>query len=78
MWLQSHDVVTVENHTARVRPVNAGDEVEEGGLAGPVGADEPQYFPLFGIEGKIVDGLEAAETLGQIFYFKEIHSISPS
>ncbi len=39
-----------------VRGVEAGDDVDEGGLAGPVGADEPDDLVPGDLEGHVVEG----------------------
>src|SRR5690606_23723089 len=46
--------------------VEAGDAVEDGRLAGAVGADQRGDVAAPDIEGKIVDGDEAAEPHGQM------------
>ena len=43
-----------------------GDEIEHGGLAGAVGPDEPHQLPGENLQGKIGQGLEAAETVGKV------------
>src|ERR1035437_2724467 len=43
----------------------SGDEVEEGGFAGTVGADDGAQFALVEVEIQVVDGLEAIEGFDQ-------------
>jgi hypothetical protein len=57
----------VEPDPAVRRPVNAGDQVEDGRLPGAIGPDEPDDLALLDAEGKIVDGPESAEVLRQAF-----------
>jgi hypothetical protein len=45
----------------------AADEVEQGGLAGAVGADDHAQLVLVDVEVEAVDGLEAVEGHGQAF-----------
>src|SRR5262249_24185496 len=50
-----------QQQTADGRPVEAGDTVENGGLAGPVGADDGGNLARTADKGDIVDGNQAAE-----------------
>jgi hypothetical protein len=59
------DVVTVETNFALIRPVEAGHEIEQGCLAGAVGAYDADQFALGEIEIDPVDGDEPAEPPGQ-------------
>ena len=47
-------------------PIDAGDGVEQRGLARPVRTDQPDDLVLVGMEVDLVDGDEAAEGLGQL------------
>ena len=53
--------------------VDAGDEIEDGGLAGAVGADQADDLALLDVEGEIVDGAETAEVLGQTRRLEKRH-----
>jgi hypothetical protein len=61
----------VESDPAVRRPVNAGDQVEDGRLAGTIGPDEPDDLALLDAEGEIMDGPESAEVLRQAFGFEK-------
>jgi len=43
------------------RPVQAGEEVEERRLPGPVGADDPEQLALGNLEADIDDDFRAAD-----------------
>ena len=60
------DLLALEGDEARSRPVQAADEVEDGGLAGAVGADQREHLVRPHLEGDVVDGLEAAELHRQV------------
>ncbi len=70
------DLATLEADGARRGPVDAGDGVEQRGLAGPVGADQPDDLVLVGVEVDLVDGDEAAERLDQLCGLEDPHGIS--
>ena len=70
---QAGDLLTPEEHLPWVRCINPVDDVEQGGLAGAVGADESQDLPLRQLKGDIAQGLEPAETFGD-FLDLEDHS----
>ena len=61
----------VESDPAVRRPVNAGDQVEDGRLPRTIRPDEPDDLALLDAEGEIVDGPEAAEVLRQAFGFEK-------
>jgi hypothetical protein len=50
-----------EGDRPRRRLVQAGEAVEEGGLAGTVGPDQPDDLTGVHLQADVVDGLEAAE-----------------
>ena len=54
-----------EPDAAGLRAVHAGHQVDEGGLAGPVGADQADDLALLETEAHIVDGLDAAEAMAE-------------
>ena len=56
----------------------AGDEVEEGRLAGPIRAYEADYLAFPHAQGKRVDGAETAEKLGQFVRLKHRQASLPS
>src|SRR5262245_50415343 len=49
---------------ARFRPIDARDQIETGGLAGAIGANQADDRALGHVEAHILHGLEAAEVLG--------------
>jgi hypothetical protein len=46
VWRQTDEIRPVENDVARIRAVNAGDQVEDRGLAGPVRTDDAHDLAL--------------------------------
>src|SRR5690606_41686169 len=50
------DGLAVPVDRAPLRLVEAADDVEDGGLAGPVGADECRHLPFRQAEGDVRDG----------------------
>ena len=56
----------VAAHATLGRFVEAGDAIEDGGLAGAVGADEGGDVAAAGLRRQIVDGDEPAEAHGQV------------
>jgi ABC-type iron transport system FetAB ATPase subunit len=57
------DVEAAQRHAPGIRPVDAGDQVEAGGLAGAVGSDQRDDLAAANGEAHVVDRLEAAEAL---------------
>src|SRR5699024_9828920 len=47
---QSRDVVASEGHAPFIGDNGAGNQVEEGGLASPVGSKQPDHFALFEVQ----------------------------
>ena len=56
-----HQVFTVERHRALVRPVHAGDEVEDGRFAGAVGPDDAPRIVFVNIQVESREGRKPAE-----------------
>jgi hypothetical protein len=65
----------VEEHVARVRPVQPRDDVEGGRLARAVRADEPRDLPLLDVERHAVERDDAAEAQGDVPYLEEGHRL---
>src|SRR6266851_5127389 len=63
--LEPDERSAVEADVAAVRGQEARDQVEDGGLARPVGPDEPQYLPPGHVEREIAHRLQAAEPLAE-------------
>src|SRR5207248_8026877 len=60
---RSQQALAGEGDLARIRAVQAGDQVEERRLAGAVRADQPGNLALLDREPDVVDGDDAAEPL---------------
>src|SRR5262249_28508716 len=63
----------VEREVAGGGPVEAGDRVENGGLARAVGADEADDLALLHPEGEIVHGPQASEVLDEACRLEQGH-----
>ena len=71
MGCAAGDVCTVEDDLAAIRRINAGDVVEDGGLARAVWANQAMDFTRLQRHAEIVDGSNAAEILFHIPHFKD-------
>src|SRR5882757_7397055 len=67
------DVGAVEAEMARGRLVDAAYQVEDGGLAGAVGADDGEDLALLDVEAHAVDGADAAEMDRELVGLEEAH-----
>jgi hypothetical protein len=63
----SCDVPAFEKDLARRHRDETGDAVDQGRLAGPIGADDAQDFSLLHIKTDPVQSQDAAESLGRLF-----------
>ena len=64
---QREQVFTVERDPARPRTVEPGDQVEDGRLAGAVGADQREDLSIADLDAELAQGGEAAEADREIF-----------
>ena len=62
---------SVEGDLAFGRLIDAGDHVEDGGLARAVGADEADQLALADFQAHVADRRQAAEADGDIFEFQQ-------
>jgi hypothetical protein len=60
------DVVLEEADASAGGPIESRDAAEDGGLAGPVGTDQPVDGARPDLEAHPVDGAQAAEVQGEI------------
>src|SRR5256885_1774530 len=67
------DVCTIHNDASALRPVCAGDRAQQRRLAGAVGADERNRFPLSDLERNTADCLQEAVAAVQLLDCKERH-----
>ena len=65
------DAPAVEAHEPRIGPVDAGDHVEAGGLAGAVGADQRHDLALADRKGEVLGGAQPLEALRQPLDLKQ-------
>ena len=72
---KARDRPAVEQDLARVRGVEARDEIEERGLAGPVRADDADELVLVNREIDGVHGRQAAEAPGQAADLEQHHTV---
>jgi hypothetical protein len=71
-------VLLLQGDHAHGRLIEAGDAVEDGGLARPVGADQGGDFAPAGLEREVVDGHQAAEAHRQVLDLEDrvvVHAV---
>jgi hypothetical protein len=61
------DLASLKMDVAAIGFKVSGNEVEQGGFSSPVGTDKTGDRPLFDPERAPVDGLQAAESFGEMF-----------
>ena len=71
------DVLAVEDHLAGVGMHGAGDEVEPGGLARPVGTDDTERLTFIDADAQIVDHQDPSERLSKALGFKSYRQVDP-
>src|SRR5262249_40372762 len=71
------DVLTVEPDRPGRRLEEPRQEVEAGGLARPVGADQPDDLALRDAEVEVLDRGEPVEALGELAGLQQRHAVSP-
>src|SRR5581483_3599130 len=69
--LEPDNALAGEDQLAAGRREQAGDDVEERGLAGPVRADQAEHLALFDLNGDAADGAQAAEDFGYLASLQE-------
>jgi hypothetical protein len=69
---QADDGGVLEEHGARGRLVDAGDRVEEGGLAGAIRADQADDRPARDDEVHVVDRDQASELLPDLNRLEDV------
>jgi len=65
----AQDGFPVEQHIAAGSLVDTGEDIKNGGLAGPVGTDEPQYFPRVDRKTDFRQGQQPPEPHTDVFKF---------
>src|SRR5262249_29261263 len=68
------DVGVAEQDPAGVDRDEPADQVDEGGLPRPVGADEGEHLTLRRLEVDVVDGVGLAEVLGELLGAEDAHA----
>ena len=58
---------------AGARPVNAGDDVEERGLARAVGSDERDHLARLDVERDAIEGDDPTEANAQLAHLEQRH-----
>src|SRR6185369_3554112 len=61
MRLAAGHLASVEENLARTRPKESIQQVEQRGLAGPVGTDDPKDLVSPQLEADILDGFQSTE-----------------
>ena len=62
--------------TAAAGAGEPGDHVEQGGLAGAVGADQPEDLPLPQLQAHAIEGQQAAEAAADRLHLEQGHGAS--
>ena len=73
----SGDVLAGEDHLPSARLEHAGDQVEDGGLAGAVGPDHGANLAGLHRQVDAIDGHQGAEAADQTPAFKQRHRVPP-
>src|SRR5690606_26137633 len=72
------DIETTDGGAAAIRREKAGQHLHGGGLAGPVGPQNPPHLPPSYFKGQVVHGDVPAEPRGQAVYLYHDLSRTPS
>jgi hypothetical protein len=70
MRLAAGHFATIEENFARARPQEPVQQVEQRGLAGPVGTDDPEDLISSQLEADVLNGFQSAEGTRQVADFK--------
>ena len=65
---QRSAVAAAEEHAALIRELEAGQDAQEGGLAGPRGTKQADKFAFPNLQADGIDDKRRAETLRYLFY----------
>jgi len=66
--------LAAKHEVAIVGTFTAGEQVEQGGLASAVGADQPEDLTLFDFERDVVQRLQAAVALADLARVQQAHA----
>ena len=72
------DVLTVKKDPARIRAIEPGNDVEQRGLAGAIGADEAGDRACLHLQRTVIDGAHAPETQGHVDHLQRGRHGRPS
>jgi hypothetical protein len=64
------NALTQKTNPAFGGPVEAGDQIKNGGFTRSVGSYQTQKFPFFEAQIEIMNGLQTAEKMSQVLDFK--------
>jgi hypothetical protein len=67
------DVPILENEAAGGWLIDAANQVEDGRLAGTIGADDGEYFALAQSEADVVDGANASKVDDEFLCLEKRH-----
>ena len=70
MGVEADQVFPVETDSPLVRVIDAGDDVEEGGLASPIGSNQSNNLSLRNTKGDIREDREPFEMFGYFYQVK--------
>jgi hypothetical protein len=78
MGAQAADVLAVQFDAAALAGVQAHQQIEQGGLAGAIGADQAQDVAAGHAERHIVHGFQAAEAALHVGNLQDVRHAGPA
>ena len=74
--LKAHNILAIQDDSTFSRFIDAADQVKDGGLASPVGPDQPSDLAGFDLQVVVVDGPQTAKIVAHFFNSKQWHATS--
>jgi hypothetical protein len=71
MRLEMGDLFSFKGDLPRIGGIDPADAIKDGGLSRPIRSDDRIDPAFFDLKAHIVNGLDATESNGQIFNFKD-------
>jgi hypothetical protein len=69
----ANQVLSLQANLTLIRGINTREKVEDGGLAGSVGADQTDDLSPPNLEADILDSSQTPKMLGQTIHLKKSH-----
>jgi hypothetical protein len=77
MWCHAYQLLILQFDAANARPIDAGDQIEDGGFSRAVGADDADLFMRLDCKVEVGDRAKAREAMREFGYFKQRHRGPP-